>query len=821
MATVSENRKMAKFLMDVMFFYLLPVWTPTVLVAALWLCFYFLLAWHGLLYGSFLTLLTAAVTLYGLGQHYLIVHRDRFFVGSYTGFALLIGGCYFAYINDIVSTPTKLVAVTLGLAVGYSAWQVHRTRPQLAPKEMQVELTQKILDAAPSEGTDEENQELVDFSQRQQQQQLQPPGGESVRLAVVKDAFTGRVSVVKQRLVSADDSSFRASAYQTSSSSAALSSHGGGSGSGSGGSSSGRTVEAVVRLRSLGPRLCGHCLSDKRCVEILKGPGRSQRGGLGHSSHSGADAFDGSGHSGGGGGDGPRTAISIATHCNYCQTCVLDQDHHCPYLHTCIGRGNRRLFVLFQSLLCAACLLYFGCSRYVAYDTLCDPLLMPNVRPADVAWYSLATLWRVERCVWSQYAHYAMVQYLALGLSLYAGMVAYVQCVLVMKETTLQHLVKDRAPLLDAQRRAHMVDNFWRFVRTGQYTVVYPRSAAPAAATTAATSSSSSSEMTHRQANTTGGVRSMLSALSATSKATTSGDSGSSSAAASTSTSSAAATAAAAAGSAVGRLWQRLEQSHGDDASRRGGLDGDEDTDETPLLFYAAHEQSAGASSGHRQRNGSFTTAEPPPTSSAAGRKKPPKKQVSFASHNQYQSPPSTSPDATLLARKGHPSTAAVVTHMPPKPATGSALDLTDVDLEAPSTPLTHRRATTRDARDGGSGSGSDGEEDEDSDGEAGFEDDEDDDYDPEFVDSDLNGYLGSGRSLADEAELARLLDEQRAAARHQQHHDHSHSHGHGHGLGHGGSLRGDVESGRSSRSGSEKVAGGVEAVARQSPWQR
>jgi len=34
-------------------------------------------------------------------------------------------------------------------------------------------------------------------------------------------------------------------------------------------------------------------------------------------------------------------------HCRVCRRCVMDMDHHCPFIGNCVGAGNRREFVLF------------------------------------------------------------------------------------------------------------------------------------------------------------------------------------------------------------------------------------------------------------------------------------------------------------------------------------------------------------------------------------------------------------------------------------------------------------------------------------------
>jgi hypothetical protein len=34
-------------------------------------------------------------------------------------------------------------------------------------------------------------------------------------------------------------------------------------------------------------------------------------------------------------------------HCSACKSCIVEMDHHCPFINNCIGRGNLRSFLLF------------------------------------------------------------------------------------------------------------------------------------------------------------------------------------------------------------------------------------------------------------------------------------------------------------------------------------------------------------------------------------------------------------------------------------------------------------------------------------------
>ncbi|KAF9425094.1 hypothetical protein BGZ94_007856, partial [Podila epigama] len=47
-------------------------------------------------------------------------------------------------------------------------------------------------------------------------------------------------------------------------------------------------------------------------------------------------------------------------HCNVCKKCILKYDHHCPWIHNCVGHFNHRFFVMFMTNLFVACVYFVG-----------------------------------------------------------------------------------------------------------------------------------------------------------------------------------------------------------------------------------------------------------------------------------------------------------------------------------------------------------------------------------------------------------------------------------------------------------------------------
>lgn len=269
-----------------------PYWTPALVTAAVTGLFFVFVGYLGLLYGALYWSLLYVMSSWSLAQWQVADHRGRVDVGRFAGIAASLAVSFYVFVLDFASLFTKVLALACATGFLYVAFAVHAKKPQAARTEVRSALASQVILSAPSEATDEEADLLAATSSA-------ASGGSSKgkgKSVFVKDPATGQL-----RRVSADEYSQMMQRMEL----------------------PGGANRGPVRKRTLGPRLCGTCLTDRRAIVSV--PAATSGGGSTRSSNGGSKK---------GGPSAPieSTAISIATHCNCCGMCVVDQDHHCMYL---------------------------------------------------------------------------------------------------------------------------------------------------------------------------------------------------------------------------------------------------------------------------------------------------------------------------------------------------------------------------------------------------------------------------------------------------------------------------------------------------------
>ena len=182
-----------------------------------------------------------------------------------------------------------------------------------------------------------------------------------------------------------------------------------------------------------------------------------------------------------------------STHCSECDCCRLALDHHCPFVNNCVGRGNRRVFVMFcgGAAVASSTLSLIGLMvQYNGHICVDVPFLVGS------GWDMFVWPFSIQWCVLSQYPAFALVVYIGFISAGWTGSLCYYQLEMVAHETTTYEQIREMKRKYDAPYNMHGSDggkekgpvaahggsqgitnwrrslsNVWRFCKTGHFTI--------------------------------------------------------------------------------------------------------------------------------------------------------------------------------------------------------------------------------------------------------------------------------------------------------------------------------------------------------------
>mmetsp|Transcript_27769 Transcript_27769/g.61492 ORF Transcript_27769/g.61492 Transcript_27769/m.61492 type:complete len:609 (+) Transcript_27769:163-1989(+) len=151
-------------------------------------------------------------------------------------------------------------------------------------------------------------------------------------------------------------------------------------------------------------------------------------------------------------------------HCSKCNRCVVGVDHHCPFIVNCVGKGNRRIFVLF--LFTAA----LGCEMFACVCVWHMHFRSPCAAADSETWGALLA---VQACVGWGHAGFWALTYVSLAVGLWILGLCLNQLAMVAGETTTFEMLKRRNQGID-MLSARGLRNLLRFLASGQYSIAAP-----------------------------------------------------------------------------------------------------------------------------------------------------------------------------------------------------------------------------------------------------------------------------------------------------------------------------------------------------------
>ena len=151
-----------------------------------------------------------------------------------------------------------------------------------------------------------------------------------------------------------------------------------------------------------------------------------------------------------------------SVHCSQCDRCRVMLDHHCPFVNNCVGKGNRRTFVLFCITAAVGCFWMVLSSLFVEYTYVCKDLPQSNMLLRAVS---------VQSCVFFENPPLAAGTLVGVFVALWTGTIAWQQIFFVAIETSSFELMGGRHDGKCRVSVMHALRNLWMFWISGNYNV--------------------------------------------------------------------------------------------------------------------------------------------------------------------------------------------------------------------------------------------------------------------------------------------------------------------------------------------------------------
>mmetsp|Transcript_421 Transcript_421/g.733 ORF Transcript_421/g.733 Transcript_421/m.733 type:complete len:708 (+) Transcript_421:38-2161(+) len=182
-------------------------------------------------------------------------------------------------------------------------------------------------------------------------------------------------------------------------------------------------------------------------------------------------------------------------HCSKCNRCIVSLDHHCPFICNCVGRGNRRMFVMFLLSASVGCLMFAALAWWTMFHTMpdCSPLGTKAAGRHMTGWNAVL---QVQLCVAMHHPGYFILVYLTFGVGIWIACLFLGQLGLIGAETTTFEMMKFRNEGINLMS-VRGARNLLMFFSSGTYSIC----------TTSTSTANSSSSSSTANGSSTGSIR--------------------------------------------------------------------------------------------------------------------------------------------------------------------------------------------------------------------------------------------------------------------------------------------------------------------------